>query len=100
MTKAKAPDIPKVFIVRILLPCVAAYLDQALRRVSLGLFTERSFVRLLEETLAVVTSDHARFVSRMERLDFIRCFPPSLRTANLPKIQRFVRYRLSPPRST
>jgi len=82
--------------IRILVPCVAAYLDQGLRRVSLASFTERSFVNLLEETVAITESDHARMVSQREGLDFMRCFPDSLRTTTLHKVQNFVRYRLAP----
>ena len=81
--------------IRILVPCVAAYLDQGLDRVRAGVFTERSFVNLLEATLTIGKSDHARRTSQSAGLDFMRCFPASLRTTDLSRVKNFVHYRLT-----
>jgi hypothetical protein len=81
--------------VRILLLCVSAYLGQALQRVECGTSTERSFLNLLEETLRIARSDYATRVARSEGLNFAGCFPDSLGTSRLSKVQNFVRNRLN-----
>jgi hypothetical protein len=84
---------------KILIPCVAGYLADAAARTEQGEVTERGLLNLLEETLAVATSDYARRVSQSERLDFLSCLPASLEAGSFPKLQSFLRHRLAPLRS-
>jgi len=85
--------------VKILIPCIAGYLGEAMGRTLSGVLTERGLVNLLEETLQVVTGDYARQVSQAKRLDFLRCFPEKLKADALPKVQSFWRQRLVPLRT-
>jgi hypothetical protein len=81
---------------RILVLCVAGYLTQAHEHVERGRFTERSLVKLLEETLQIVTGKHALKAAQAERIDFRKCFPPSVTDSSLLKVQNFVKHRLAP----
>ena len=60
-----------------------------------GVFTERSFVILLEETLTIGKSEQATRIARSTAVDFRRCFPASLGTTNLSKVKNFARYRIT-----
>lgn len=82
--------------IRILIPCVAKYLENAHRGVLNGNFVERQLVKLLEKTLKVVTCDYAWQTARKEQIDLLACFPQSIFQTGLPKIRSFIAHRLPP----
>lgn len=81
---------------RILIPCVSAYLARAHAEVAGGRFTDRSLVNLLEQTLAVVSGVQAHTVVLQEGLDFRGVFPACLKHSALPKVLKFIEHRLEP----
>jgi hypothetical protein len=82
--------------IRILVPCVKGFLHDALANIKNSVRLERDLVKLLEETLQIVTSEKALRASTDQGIDFSACFPPVLTTSNYEKIRNFCNYRLLP----
>lgn len=80
--------------IRILIPCVAAYLSAAARRYEQGELPERGLVRMLGYCWEVISVPRAKRLAGQHAIDFTRCFPDVLRKLRSLKVDRFYRHRL------
>jgi hypothetical protein len=98
---ANARELPQksrqdVHHIKILILCVAHYISIAVERCKKATMRDRELVNILGVCWDVITSEVAREVAQEHSIDFIKCFPQSLRDLNSPKVNNFLKYnRLS-----
>jgi len=74
---------------KILIPCVAAYITEAAEALS-----GRALVNVLTACLKTVTAENGKVVSRQYGINFSECFPERLKNARSVSVKNFCGHQL------
>lgn len=80
--------------VRMLVPCVRAFMKELMQDLGADGVTERMLINFLEETRLIVGSDHAKKVEKLWEVDLTQVWPVAeLNASNAPKLKRWLQHR-------